>query len=82
MKNTIGGEEIKNKLSEEDISLIQSKCDETIQWLDANLLAEVEEFTYKQRELESLFNPIMTKVHTNNAHTGNTKNGPTIEEMD
>jgi len=82
MKNTIEGKEFRNKLSEQDSQLIESKCNETLQWLDANQLAEVEEFMDKQKELESTLNPIMTKVYNSDTTKGNTENGPTIDEMD
>ena len=35
---------------------ITDKCDEAIKWLDANQLAEVEEFTDKQKEVEGIWN--------------------------
>merc|ERR1711870_178030 len=39
------------------------KCDEAIKWLDANQLAEVEEFNEKQKEVEAVCNPIITKLY-------------------
>merc|ERR1712200_19269 len=39
------------------------KCDEAIKWLDANQLAEVEEFSDKQKEVEGVCNPIITKLY-------------------
>lgn len=37
--------------------------DETIEWLDGNQLAEKEEFEDKQKSLEGICNPIMTKMY-------------------
>lgn len=37
--------------------------DETVDWLDANQLAEVEEFNDKKEELEKIVNPIMAKIY-------------------
>merc|ERR1711892_1051613 len=42
---------------------ISDKCDEAIKWLDANQLAEVEEFNDKQKEVEAICNPIITKLY-------------------
>merc|ERR1712107_28076 len=42
---------------------INDKCDEAIKWLDANQLAEVEEFNEKQKEVEAVCNPIITKLY-------------------
>jgi len=39
------------------------KCEEVIKWLDANQLAEKEEFEDKQKELEKICNPIITKMY-------------------
>merc|ERR1719483_1144677 len=42
---------------------ISDECDEAIKWLDANQLAEVEEFNDKQKEVEGVCNPIITKLY-------------------
>ena len=36
---------------------------DTLDWLDKNQLAEKDEFEGKQKELESIVNPIMMKVY-------------------
>merc|ERR1711881_539369 len=63
MKTTMGDEKVKDKISEDDKKAILDKCDETIKWLDANQLAEVEEFNDKQKEVEGICNPIITKMY-------------------
>jgi len=63
MKTTLDDEKVKDKISEEDKKAILDKCDETIKWLDANQLAEVDEFNDKQKEVESVCNPIITKMY-------------------
>merc|ERR1712108_3382 len=52
MKTTIEDEKMKDKISDDDRKAINDKCDEAIKWLDANQLAEVEEFNEKQKEEE------------------------------
>merc|ERR1712107_117314 len=49
MKTTIEDEKMADEISEDDKKKITDKCDEAIKWLDANQLAEVEEFQDKQR---------------------------------
>merc|ERR1711922_28189 len=56
-------EKRKDKISEDDRKKINDKCDEAIKWLDANQLAEVEEFSDKQREVEGVCNPTITKLY-------------------
>merc|ERR1712149_125612 len=63
MKSTIDDEKLKDKISEDDRKTIGDKCDEAIKWLDANQLAEVEEFNEKQKEVEGVCNPIITKLY-------------------
>nr|AGT28484.1 heat shock protein 70 [Pseudodiaptomus annandalei] len=63
MKTTLEDEKFKDKVSEEDRKIISDKCDETIKWLDANQLAEVEGFSDKQKEVEGICNPIITKLY-------------------
>jgi len=73
---------------------IQDKASEIIDWLDNNQSAEIDEFEDKKKELESVANPIMTKMYQNGAagsagptpssqpSNSNGGQGPTIEEVD
>jgi len=63
MKTTIEDEKLKDKVSAEEKESIVKKCDEIMKWLDANQLAEKEEFEDKQKELEAVCNPIVTKLY-------------------
>merc|ERR1712079_356127 len=54
MKSTLDDEKLKDKIGESDRETITKKCDEIIKWLDANQLAEVEEFQDKQKEVEGI----------------------------
>merc|ERR1719150_824648 len=63
MKSTIDDDKLKEKISDSDREAINSKCDEIIKWLDANQLAEVDEFQDKQKEVEGICNPIITKLY-------------------
>ena len=68
MRNMIDGEEC--TFSEDIKTKIREKVDETIQWIDNNRSAEVDEIEHKQKELTDL----MTSCQENK--------GPTIDEMD
>merc|ERR1712165_376958 len=95
MKTTIDDEKVKDKISEDDRKKINDKCDEAIKWLDGNQLAEVEEFNDKQKEIEGVCNPIITKLYQGaggmpggaggapgGGAAGAGGAGPTIEEVD
>jgi len=63
MKSTIEDEKLKDKITDADRQTIQDKCNDIIKWLDANQLAEAEEYEHKQKELEGICNPIITKLY-------------------
>lgn len=92
MKNTIEDQNIKDKISDSDRQTILDKCNETIAWLDSNQTAEKDEFEYKQKELEQICNPIVTRLYQGAGGAPNMPGGPpppqqsgagpTIEEVD
>ena len=63
IKSTMEDEKLKDKISEDDRKKVHDKIQETIHWLDANQLADKEEYDHKQKELEQLCNPIITKLY-------------------
>merc|ERR1719481_2171329 len=75
MKTTLDDEKVKDKISEDDMKKITDKCDEAIKWLDANQLAEVDEFNDKQKEVESVCNPIITKLYQDAGGAGGMPGG-------
>lgn len=97
MKQTIEDEKVKSKISDGDRKTIADKCNEVIHWLDSNQQAEKEEYEHKQKDLESVCNPIITKMYQGagapggmpggfprgaGAAPGAGSGGPTIEEVD
>ncbi|CAI0420948.1 unnamed protein product [Linum tenue] len=67
MRNTIKDEKIAGKLDSADKEKIEKAVEETVQWLDGNQLAEVEELEDKLKELEALCNPIIAKMYQGGA---------------
>merc|ERR1712164_99807 len=63
MKNTIGEDKFKDAVSEEERKTIEDKVEETMKWLDTAEHAEKEEFESMQKDLESVCNPIITKMY-------------------
>ena len=97
VKSTLEDDNIKAKISESDRHKVSKKCNEILKWVEENQMAEMEEFSHKQKELESICNPIMTKLYQQSggqqqqqARAGgcgrqsDTRSGPgpTIEEVD
>ncbi|MBD4897644.1 Hsp70 family protein, partial [Xanthomonas citri pv. citri] len=63
MKSTVEDDKVKDKISEDDRKKIMEACDEAIKWLDGNQLAEKEEYEHKQKEVEKVCTPIITKLY-------------------
>nr|AII99890.1 heat shock protein [Cicer arietinum] len=93
MRNTIKDDKISSKLSPSDKKLIEDAIEQAIQWLDANQLAEADEFEDKMKELETICNPIIAKMYQGGAGEGPEVDddapppsgggaGPKIEEVD
>ena len=59
-----GGGSLKEKLSEEDATAVTTAVDDTLSWLSESTdQASKEEIDAKQKELEGIVNPIMTKLY-------------------
>merc|ERR1711881_525319 len=63
MKSTLDDEKVKDKISDSDRKVITDKCDDAIKWLDSNQTAEKDEYEDKQKELEGVCNPIISKMY-------------------
>jgi L1 cell adhesion molecule like protein len=63
LRNTLNDEKVDEKLDAADKEKLKKAIDETVEWLDSNLTATKEEFEDKQKELESVANPVMMKFY-------------------
>merc|ERR1712121_86353 len=78
---TMEDEKVKDKIGEDEKKKIMDKCDEAIKWLDANQLAEIEEFNEKQKDVEAVCNPIITKMYQSAGGAGMPDMGMGAEGM-
>jgi endoplasmic reticulum chaperone BiP len=64
IRNTINDEEKFGSIIDDgDRKTIEGALEDTINWLDENLLAEKEEFDAQYKELEKIVQPIFTKLY-------------------
>jgi len=70
MKNTLSDDKVSSLLDADERSAIEKACEDAIAWLDKNQLAEVEEFEHKQKEIEGICNPIITKMYQKTGGAG------------
>ena len=65
LKNTLEDEEkgLADKLSASDKKEVEATINEAMEWLEDNADADTEEYTKKQKEVETIVNPILKEVY-------------------
>jgi len=58
---------MKDKINAGDRESLTKAIDATIKWMESNQLAEKEEFEHKQKELEQVAMPIISKLYQGGA---------------
>nr|ULH81359.1 heat shock protein 70-5 [Cotesia chilonis] len=71
-----------HRLNNDDKNKVVSLCDEAVQWLDSNTLADKDEYQHKFETLQAQCSPIMVKLHQSQEQPQGHNDGPTIEEVD
>lgn len=70
------------KLTDQEKSQVLSTCTAGLSWLEANGLAEKEEYEHKLKEIQGACQPAMMKLHGGGAGNKGGPGGPTVEEVD
>jgi len=63
LRNTMKEENVASKISEGDKQKIEEAIDSTLRWVESNPTANKEDFDEKQKEIEEIVQPIMTKLY-------------------
>ena len=74
IRNTLKDDKMQDKLSADDKSKCEESVNDALKWVENNSEASPEEFESKQKELEGIFNPIVTKLYSQGAG-GSDSNG-------
>ncbi|KAM9978128.1 hypothetical protein ACTFIY_011875 [Dictyostelium cf. discoideum] len=85
VKNSINDQKIISKLTKSDKNIIESETNNTLKWLESNQSAEKDEFNQKISDLESIINPILSKLHQGNNNNNNNPKSTTTtfnEDLD
>jgi len=56
-------DKLKDKFSSDEKSSVEKAVEEKIKWIETNPDAHAEEYEAKQKELEGIFNPIISKIY-------------------
>jgi len=75
LRNSIQEDAIKSKISDDDQKKLADAIQETIAWVEANQEAEKEEYEHKQKQLEEVSNPIITKAYAAGGAPGGAAGG-------
>merc|ERR1712004_400311 len=76
MKSTLDNDQFKDKIPKEDRNKILQACNDAINWLDHNQMAETEEFKDKQKEIEGICNPIISRLYQGGNNAGGANSYP------
>ncbi|EFO86813.1 hypothetical protein CRE_04666 [Caenorhabditis remanei] len=85
-----------SKLESDDARRVTEAVEETLRWLDSNSLAEKDEIESKDKELKSICQSVLSKMHQSanqqpsgcgnpgsaGFNSSNYPQGPTVEEVD
>ncbi|KAM8999855.1 heat shock 70 kDa protein 6-like [Sarcophilus harrisii] len=93
VKSTMQEAGLGDKIPEQDKRKVLDKCEQVLSWLEANQLADKEEFEHQKKELERLCQPIIARLYQAPGSQGGNScgaqargshptSGPTIEEVD
>jgi L1 cell adhesion molecule like protein len=97
LRNTLQDDKLADKFDAADKSKLQTAVDESISWLDASQEASKEEYEGKQKDLEAVANPIMSRLYGGGGAPGGAPggfpgaggpgaahdaDGPSVEEVD
>ena len=88
VKQAVEDSKAENKLRPDDMETAKSKAQEVIEWLSRNSPAEKEEYQEKERDLQRVCSPIMSKLHGQKPQQqrdscyDSDDSGPTIEEIE
>jgi len=63
LRNTLNDDNLKGKMESADQEKLDKAINDALAWIDANHEASKSEFEAKQKELEGIANPIMTKLY-------------------
>ena len=63
LKNTLNDEKVRDKFSEEDREALEKASSEALEWVDNHPDESASAYEERQKEVEAVANPIMTKMY-------------------
>jgi heat shock protein 1/8 len=63
VRSSLKDEKIKDKFSSEERETLEKACEDALKWIESNPEAQTEELEARQKQIEEVFNPIITKIY-------------------
>ena len=83
VKSSIEDDKLKEKIGKDNLKNIKESVDDIIKWFDEDNNYEKEDYDNKMKELQNLFNPLMSKMYSQDDQVGKeSENMPDIQEVD
>ena len=83
VKSSIEDDKLKEKIGDDNLKNIREKVDDVIKWFDEGNDYEKEDYDEKMKELQNLFNPLMSQMYSQGDKVGKQpENMPDIQEVD
>jgi heat shock protein 1/8 len=80
IRSTLDDPNVGDKMSSGDKDTLKHKVDELIQWLDTHGQENKEEYERRQKELESVANPVISKLYQSGAQQA--QGAPTFDDVE
>jgi len=70
VRSSVRDEQMKDKIDESSRSQLEKMVEDALKWIESNSNADAEEFTHKQKEIEQVFNPIISRAYQSGGNSG------------
>lgn len=85
LKQSIEEDKVKNKLSEDELTIINTEIDNSMSWLETHQNEDTETYENKKKQVEKTCSPIISKLYDSSSagqEPAHENDGPTIDEVD
>jgi len=63
VRGSLKDEKIKDKFSQDERTNLEKLCDDALKWIESNPEAHAEEYEKQQKDIEAIFNPVITRIY-------------------
>lgn len=87
VRSSLKDNQVNEKITQEEKDSLNKLCDDAIKWIEQNPEASSSEYDQQKKEIETVFNPIISKIYQQNESHQQTQSshqdlGPKVDEVD